>query len=103
MTGSEYQERVSALDNPNLQGFNKLQNAACVLDLESCTLLNMVQQVQFNYRGMSRKSFATELGKMLWLIALACDGLNISMDYVMAASVADREEAQRRGCATKEE
>lgn len=95
MTGSEYQDQVAELDNPNLQGFNRLRLAVCNLDAEASTLMRQVQAAESEGLRYSRKRFATSLGDALYAIALSCDAIGVSMDYIMLDSISRH--AERRG------
>lgn len=87
MTGKEYQElamRTCSIPCENRRG--RLHHAVFGLTSEAGEVAGIMQKI-FQGHEFDREHMAKELGDCLWMIAEACEALELSMDGVMEMNI----------------
>lgn len=87
MIGTEYQRlAMRTCGIPHEQKDDMLRHAVFGLASEAGEVAGILQKV---YQGheFDKEHMKKELGDCLWMIAEACEALNLSMDIVMSANI----------------
>lgn len=87
MTGFEYQQAAMRTKNTKLNTLEQLRNSAYGLNGEAGEVIDLLKKHEFQGHSLNRQELADELGDILWYIALGCDALGVSMDYIMSVNI----------------
>ncbi len=94
MNPIQYQVKARLTQNPELHcpmiikpKFLMLLNGALGLAGESGEVVDHVKKAVFHGHQIDGGYMIEELGDILWYIALICDAMNISLDYVMDRNI----------------
>ena len=64
-----------------------LENAALGLCGESGEFADIIKKVHFQGHELNEEHLAKELGDILWYIALACEGMGWTLEYIMELNI----------------
>ena len=91
MTVQEYQDKARRTQAQGLSQEERMIHAALGLTSEAGEVSGILQK---KYQGhpADRDHLIKELGDCLWMIAEACDAIDVPMEYVMAVNIKKLEE-----------
>lgn len=87
MTGLEYQAAAMRTKNTSLTTIEQLRNSAYGLNGEAGEVIDLLKKHEFQGHRLDENSLVDELGDILWYIALGCDALGVSLDFVMQMNI----------------
>lgn len=93
MTGREYQIAAMRTKNGKLTPTEQLRNSAYGLNGEAGEVIDLLKKHEFQGHPLNPQDLADELGDILWYVALGCDALGVTMDYIMRRNI---EKLQKR-------
>lgn len=77
----------TATDDVLMSQYRCLENAALGLCGESGEFADIIKKVHFQGHELNEEHLAKELGDILWYIALACEGMGWSLEYIMKLNI----------------
>ena len=86
MTVEKYQEAARRTQADGMSAHDKLMHAVFGLNSEAGELAGLFQK---RYQGhpIDKDHLVKELGDCLWMLAEACDALNVDMGWVMEVNI----------------
>ena len=88
MTLDDYQRAALRTLNPALGERDRLLDAAAGMAEEAGETLGLIRKHLFQDRPLERERLTTELGDVLWCLAVTAHSAGITLDDVAAANVA---------------
>lgn len=87
MKVSEYQKLAMVTRNNGLNKGELLLNAGLGLTSEAGEIADHLKKHFFQGHGLDKDNLVKEAGDVLWYVALLCETLNVSMEYVMEMNI----------------
>ncbi len=87
MTLDDYQQAASRTINPQLQGPDRLLDAAAGLAEESGEILGLVRKHVYQAKPLDLAELEKELGDALWCLSVAAASAGLTLDRVATANV----------------
>ena len=87
MNVDDYQQEAMSLLKPALKPQDVLENALMGLCGESGEAIDLLKKHRFQGHPLDTEKLKKELGDVAWYIALACQGLGVTMQEVFQMNV----------------